>query len=204
MEGDEKIGEAKQAERLRGLNAARLIRRDRAFLTAWDASPIGVVTLFTRRLASIDEVGRTGATLTVASDLTPLDIDLPRNVWQPTCNHTLYDTGCRLVRQAYASAGAIGDGASTTFIPWAGASEPLTQGTVTFTSGGNAGVSATIKLADAAGLILTYPLPALPARGDGFSAYQGCDHTLATCRSNFANEANFRGFAFVPTPEAAF
>ena len=180
------------------------IRRDRAFLTAWDAPPIGGVTLFTGRLASVDQVGRTSATLTVASELTLLDIDLPRNVWQPTCNHTLYDTGCRLVRQAYASAGAVGDGASTTFIPWAGASEALTQGTVTFTSGGNSGVSATIKLADAAGLILTYPLPTLPAAGDSFTAYQGCDHTLATCRSKFANEANFRGFPFVPTPEAAF
>lgn len=180
------------------------IRRDRAFLTAWDAPPIGGVTLFTGRLASVDQVGRTSATLTVASELTLLDIDLPRNVWQPTCNHTLYDTGCRLVRQAYASVGAVGDGASTTFIPWAGASEALTQGTVTFTSGGNTGVSATIKLADATGLILTYPLPALPAPGDSFTAYQGCDHTLATCRSKFANEANFRGFPFVPTPEAAF
>ncbi len=170
------------------------VRRDRAFLTAWDAPPIGGVTLFTGRLASVDQVGRTSATLTVASELTLLDVDLPRNVWQPTCNHTLYDTGCRLVRQAYASAGAVGDGASTTFIPWAGASEALTQGTVTFTSGGNSGVSATIKLADAAGLTLTYPLPAMPAPGDSFTAYQGCDHTLATCRSKFANEANFRGF----------
>ncbi len=78
------------------------------------------------------------------------------------------------------------------------------QGTVTFTSGGNNGASATIKLADAAGLTLTYPLPALPATGDSFTAYQGCGHTLATCRSKFANEANFRSFSFVPTPEAAF
>jgi uncharacterized phage protein (TIGR02218 family) len=75
---------------------------------------------------------------------------------------------------------------------------------VTFTSGGNTGVSATIKLADATGLILTYPLPALPALGDSFTAFQGCDHTLSTCRSKFANEANFRGFPFAPTPEAAF
>lgn len=63
---------------------------------------------------------------------------------------------------------------------------------------------ATIKLADATGLTLTFPLPALPAPGDTFTAYQGCDYTLATCRSKFANEANFRGFPFVPAPEAAF
>jgi uncharacterized phage protein (TIGR02218 family) len=75
---------------------------------------------------------------------------------------------------------------------------------VTFTSGGNTGISATIKLAETTGLTLTYPLPALPAAKDTFTAYQGCDHTLATCRSKFANEANFRGFPFVPTPEAAF
>ena len=180
------------------------IRRDRAFLAAWGAPPIGGVTLFTGRQGSVDQVGRTFATLTVASELTLLDIDLPRNVWQPTCNHTLYDTGCRLVRPAYASTGAVRDGASTTFIPWACASEALTQGTVTFPAGSNNGVSATIKLADATGLTLTYPLPALPAAGDSFTAYQGCDHTLATCRSKFANEGNFRGFPFVPTPEAAF
>ncbi|WP_245450927.1 DUF2163 domain-containing protein [Methylobacterium brachiatum] len=180
------------------------IRRDRAFFTDWSAPPIGGVTLFTGRLSSVDQVGRTSATLTVASELTLLDIDLPRNVWQPTCNHTLYDTGCRLVRQAYASAGTAGAGATTTFIPWTGASDALTQGTVTFTSGGNNGVSATIKMADTSGLTLAYPLPTLPTAGDAFTAYLGCDHTLSTCRSKFANEANFRGFPFVPTPEAAF
>ena len=49
--------------------------------------------------ATIDEIGRTSAKLTVNSDLVLLDIDMPRNVYQPTCLHTLYDSGCTLVQE---------------------------------------------------------------------------------------------------------
>jgi hypothetical protein len=44
-------------------------------------------------------------------------------------------------------------------------------------------------------------LPNAPCVGDAFTAAQGCDHTLATCQSKFANQARFRGFPYVPPPQ---
>ena len=78
------------------------------------------------------------------------------------------------------------------------------QGTLVFTSGVNNGASCGIKSAGAGVLALTYPLSALPAVGDTFMAYQGCDHTRATCAAKFNNLASFRGFPFVPPPQSAY
>ena len=180
------------------------VQRDRAFLTAWGTPPVGSVTLFKGRVSTVDGVGRTSAQVTVASDLVLLDIDMPRNLYQPSCNHVLFDSGCGLVKNAFGAAGTVGVGATARLVPWSAASSAYAQGTITFTSGANTGATATIKVATAATLTLAYPLPSVPASGDGFTAYQGCDHTLATCRAKFANAANFRGFPYVPVPETAF
>ena len=181
------------------------VQRERAFLTAWGTTPIGSVILFKGRMTSIDQVGRTSADITVASDLCLLDIDMPRNLFQLTCLHTLYDSGCSLVKNAYGTQGTVGASATALTIPWTGAAAVHTQGTITFTSGGNAGVTATIKSVVAGtSLTLAYPLYAAPSVGDTFTAYQGCDHRLTTCQTQFANQANFRGFPFIPPPTVAF
>jgi uncharacterized phage protein (TIGR02218 family) len=62
-------------------------------------------------------------------------------------------------------------------------------------------VVATIKSASSSGLMLVYPLPNAPAAGDTFTAAQGCDHTMATCKDQFNNLSNFRGYPFVPPPQ---
>ena len=193
----------------RGVFDGCQVQRERAFLTAWGATPVGSVVLFKGRMSSIDEIGRTSAAITVASDLCLLDINMPRNLFSLTCVHALYDSGCGLTKSAYGTQGQVGAGATAstilTTIPWAGAAAVHTQGTITFTSGGNAGVTATIKsVAAGTSLTLAYPLYAAPAAGDAFTAYQGCDHRLATCQSQFANQANFRGFPFIPPPTLAF
>ena len=187
-----------------GLLDGCAVQRDRAFLSAWGTAPVGSVTLFKGRVSTIEGVGRTSAEVTVASDLVLLDIDMPRNLYQPACNHVLFDSGCGLVKNAFGAAGVVGAGAGATLVPWAAASTAYAQGTITFTTGANTGVTANIKGASAAALTLSYPLPVVPAAGDGFTAYQGCDHTLATCRAKFNNGANFRGFPFVPVPETAY
>lgn len=187
-----------------GLLDGCMVQRERAFLTAWGSAPIGSVVLFKGRVSTIDSVGRTTAQVMVASDLVLLDIDMPRNLYQPTCNHVLFDSGCGLVKNAFGASGTVGSGASATVVPWSGASQAYAQGTITMTAGVNTGASATIRSASATALTLAYPLPAIPAAGDAFTAYQGCDHSLATCKAKFNNAANFRGFPFVPTPETAF
>jgi uncharacterized phage protein (TIGR02218 family) len=98
----------------------------------------------------------------------------------------------------------VGSGSTASVINWSGASTNFQQGSITFTSGVNAGVTATVGSAVAStSLTLLYPLESVPAAGDGFTVYFGCDHTPGTCHSKFNNLANFRGFPYVPPPQMA-
>ncbi len=180
------------------------IQRERAFLTAWNVAPIGAVILFKGRIGTIDRIGRTTAEITVNSDLVLLDIDMPRNIYAPNCQHVLYDSGCGLDKEAFGADGAAGGGSTASVINWSSSSIAYKQGTMTFASGANSGVAATIKDATSSALFLGYPLLHVPVVGDVFTAYQGCDHTRATCMSKFDNLLNFRGFPYIPPPTTAF
>ena len=165
---------------------------------------IGGVILFKGRLGAIDEIGRVGAKLAVNSDLVLLDIDMPRNVYQPTCLHTLYDAGCTLSKAAFSAGGTVGAASTASLVNWSGASLSYQQGTITFTSGVNSGVTGTIGSAVAGvSLALIYPLQSPPSTGDAFTVAFGCDHTPATCKARFNNLTNFRGFPYVPPPQMA-
>ena len=122
--------------------------------------------LFKGRLGVVDEIGRTSAKLTVNSDLVLLDIDMPRNVYQPTCLHTLYDSGCTLVKNAFGTNGTVGSGSTASVINWSGASANFQQGSITFTSGVNAGVTATVgSVVAGTSLTLLYPLESAAGGG---------------------------------------
>ncbi|MGH6838715.1 MAG: DUF2163 domain-containing protein [Methylocella sp.] len=184
------------------------IQRERAFLHSWaqadTANPIGSVILFKGRVGTVDSIGRTTAQITVNSDLVLLDLQMPRNVYSPSCQHVLYDSGCALIKSAFGTAGTVGAGSTGSIINWSGASANFNQGTLTFSSGVNAGVSTNVKSAIAGvSLTLSYPLQNAPATGDAFTVYFGCDHTQATCATKFNNVANFRGFPYVPPPTYA-
>jgi uncharacterized phage protein (TIGR02218 family) len=191
------------------------IQRERAFLNSWSAAdtanPIGSVILFKGRIGTVDSVGRTSAQITVNSDLVLLDLQMPRNVYSPSCQHVLYDSGCALIKSAFGTAGTVGASPAPTnsSIQWAGwspssASSQYNQGTITFSSGVNSGITANIKRG-AVGGVLTfgYPLLNVCAAGDAFTAYLGCDHTQGTCTAKFNNLANFRGFPYIPNPTYA-
>ncbi len=183
------------------------VQRDRVFLTAPGPSGavVGGLTLFKGRISTVDQVGRTQAVVTVASDLVVLDYAMPHNLYSPTCNHILYDSGCGVIRGTYATAGSAVTGSSAIQINFAGAAAVHSQGAVVFSSGLNANVRATVKsVSVGSALNLMYPLPFAPSVGDAFVVFAGCDHTLATCQTRFNNVANFRGFPFVPPPEMAF
>jgi uncharacterized phage protein (TIGR02218 family) len=181
------------------------VQRDRVFMAALGGTVVGGVTLFHGRVSTVDMVGRTSATLTIASDLIVLDYDMPRNLYSPTCLHTLYDSGCGIIAGTYAASGTCGAGSTATLINFTGALAQHAQGKIVFTTGDNANVTATVKsVVVGASLTLMYPMPDVPATGDRFTVYAGCDHTRATCTSRFNNLTNFRGFPFVPPPQIAY
>lgn len=180
------------------------IQRERAFLESWTSPPLGSVILFKGRIGTIDQIGRTTAQITVNSDMILLDINMPRNLYSPQCVHVLYDSGCGLIKNAFSNTGSVESGSTKTAIVWSSATSNFTQGTILFSSGSNAGISATIKAVQGDNLFLASALPNPPVVGDLFTVFQGCDHTLSSCQSQFNNRDRFRGFPYVPPPVAAY
>jgi len=82
----------------------------------------------------------------------------------------------------------------------------FTSGTLTWTSGANAGRIAEVLahgLTDAIATLTLLEAPVRPiAGGDSFIARAGCDKRIATCGAKFANTVNFRGFPHIPGQDA--
>jgi len=79
-------------------------------------------------------------------------------------------------------------------------------GTLTWTSGANAGRITEVLSHGLTATIATLTLLEAPVRaiaeGDGFIARAGCDKRIATCTGKFANTPNFRGFPHIPGQDA--
>jgi uncharacterized phage protein (TIGR02218 family) len=148
---------------------------------------------------------RTEIQVTVKSDLQLLNVQMPRNLYQPGCQHTLYDADCGVSRSSFMASGTVTSGATRTQIPCG-----LTQtfgwfasGYLVFTGGTFTGTKRTVKAYSPGQVLLLNPLPAAPSAGDTFSIYPGCDKSQQTCTAKFNNVANFRGFPYIPIPETS-
>jgi len=78
----------------------------------------------------------------------------------------------------------------------------FSRGRVTFTDGGNAGLSFEVEAQAGASLTLRRAPPQGVAEGDAFTVTAGCDKRFATCREKFGNGLNFRGFPHMPGNDA--
>jgi uncharacterized phage protein (TIGR02218 family) len=82
----------------------------------------------------------------------------------------------------------------------------FTSGTLTWTSGANAGRVTEVLAQGLADTIATLTLLEAPVRaiaeGDSFIARAGCDKRIVTCSAKFANVTNFRGFPNIPGQDA--
>lgn len=187
-----------------GLDGASVLL-ERAFMSSWKAAPVGTVVLFSGRVSSVSG-GRSEARITVKSDIELLNIKLPRNLYQASCMHTLYDTGCAVNKLSFTQSGQVtqvNDKGLWVQTNLSAASSYFDQGVLTFTSGPNAGLRRTVKAYATGQFWFALPLPKAPTVGDTFTVYPGCDKTKTTCTSKFNNVLRFRGFPFIPTPEVA-
>ena len=154
---------------------------------------------------------RNQAVISVNSWLDQFQLMMPRNLWQGTCVHQLYDAGCTLNQASFAVNAAAVTGSTQSTIITAGFLPPspvavagyLALGQLTFTSGLNTGFFRRVKSWDGTTAQLNAPFPFAVAFGDLFTAYPGCDKVLATCTNKFANQLNFRGHDLIPQPEIA-
>lgn len=197
-----------QAARLGKFDGAEL-QLDRAYMPTYGDVSVagGTLILFIGRVAEID-MGRTNAVFNVNSHLELLDIQMPRNLYQAGCVNTLYDTSCTLLKSAFTATSSANSGSTQSVIntTMGQASGYFDLGGITFTSGQNAGFSRSVKAYVHGGtstISVITPFPFLPAPGDTFTIYPGCDKTQNTCGAKFSNIVNFRGMPYVPEPETA-
>src|SRR5262249_56535499 len=109
------------------------------------------------------------------------------DLFQSGCVNSLYDVACGVTKTSYAMTGTAAAGSTATLVAatLAQASGWFDQGSITFTSGQNAGFARTVKsyIAGSPGtLSLIAPFPFAPAAGDPFPAYPRCDQTIAAGR----------------------
>jgi uncharacterized phage protein (TIGR02218 family) len=202
------LGNLFLSEVIAGLFDGAWVTLDRLFLSDWRTG-VGSVNMFSGLVGNC-VAGRTSAKLTVQSPLDRLNIQMPRNTYQPGCQHNLFDAGCKVVQASYALGGLVGAAPQAALInsnlssPGVIPSQWLVLGYVTFLSGALNGLSRGVSQTNDAGVIrFSYPFPVAPAVGDHFVAYPGCDHQQSTCTTKFANIINFRGMPYVPVPETA-
>lgn len=166
----------------------------------------GKLVMESGRVTSIIDITPSEVTVEVSSWLELLNVNMPQELIQPPCLHTLYDSGCGLNRASLAQTGAVtaaaDDRAFTTDL--VAAAGRFSLGTIRFDTGANAGQLRTVRSSDAAGgFIVVLGLPFTPAVGDAFTAYPGCDRAKTTCSTKFGNLARFKGQPYVPTPESS-
>ena len=130
-------------------------------------------------------------------------------IYQARCNADLGDARCGidLAGRFYTSAGVVvaTDGRTTLSAHLADAfsSGWFDAGSISFVSGANSGAlveTARHSVDGAQSHFVLRHAPAAPIEaGDAIVARAGCDKSLETCRSKFANVVNFRGFPSIPT-----
>lgn len=179
---------------------------ERIFLNPNDPrnTSAGAVLLFEGRLIE-PKLDRNRVEVSVASDLDDLAIQMPRNLYQPSCNNTLFDSACALRRENYVVNTVIETGSTASRI-LCSLSQPqgwFTQGVIEFLDGGNAGLKRTVRLHESGALLLTLPLLEAPQNGQRIKVYPGCDKRLETCINRFSNKDHFRGAPYIPVPETA-
>ncbi|WP_026191144.1 DUF2163 domain-containing protein [Methylosinus sp. LW4] len=127
--------------------------------------------------------------------------------YQKGCSADLGDARCKvdLSASSYHTTGVVlaaTQGAIVAALAEAFDDEFFTGGSLTVTSGAEAGAGGAIKshrrFGETARLALWSQLADGMVAGDSFTLVAGCDKSAASCRSKFSNIVNFRGFPHMP------
>jgi uncharacterized phage protein (TIGR02218 family) len=194
---------------------AAVVTWSKIFLHSWaDTSPGAVLW----QIFGINQAvaGRMSAVFTLNEKKELLNVQMPRNIHQASCLHTVFDAGCTLSAATFTVTGAV-SGSGGTVTGWSTnltqADDYWSRGVLTWTSGANAGLSRTLKtyLHTSGAMVPIQPLPHAPANGDAFSIKPACKKTQAACSNTNAalgpaynNLIHFRGAPYIPNPETLY
>jgi hypothetical protein len=194
-----------------GLLDGAWIALDRAYMPTtgpYGDTALGTVQIFAGKTGQV-QITATGAKITVRGANVLMNQYMPRNRFLTSCIHSLFDTGCSLVRASFTHGGTVST-ASAIAVNWvtdptSGNYANLVLGTIAMTSGVANGQRRTLQNSGPSGVVMMYPLYEVPAPGDTFTVTYGCDKTRdgpAGC-AFFSNQDHYRGFEFVPPAETA-
>jgi uncharacterized phage protein (TIGR02218 family) len=129
-----------------------------------------------------------------------------------SCDADLGDARCTIDRDdaAYRGSGTVASALDARRFTATGldgfANGWFAQGLITWSSGANSGRSMDVKRhavsVSAVTIELWRPMSETIAPGDSFAITAGCDKQFATCKAKFANQANYRGFPYMPGNDA--
>jgi uncharacterized phage protein (TIGR02218 family) len=182
---------------------------DNARVEAWLVNWAAPEQRHLMRVGSIGEVRRAGKAFTAEVRSLSHALDQERGrIFRATCDADLGDARCTIDLQSsdWSAAATVGetDGYArvSAIVPGERPSGFFDQGSVTFTSGANAGrrseVLRHVRDGDGDHIELWQPMVEAIALGDEFNVSAGCDKRFATCKGRFGNVANFRGFPQMP------
>ena len=182
---------------------------DNARVEAWLVNWADVTQRHLMRVGSIGEVRRAGQEFT--AEIRALSHALGQEggrIFRATCDADLGDARCTVDLQSAdwtASATVMetdGYRRLTAGVPGDRPTGFFDRGTLTFTSGANAGRTSEIlrhtRDADGDHIELWLPMADVIALTDAFAVSAGCDKRFATCGDRFGNITNFRGFPQMP------
>ena len=157
------------------------------------------VTLYAGTIGTVGHEGAGfSAELRSVKDILARQI-VPRTA--PTCRAEFCAEGCTLSASAFTYEASLSeisaDGASVR-VSGGPTTSLLAFGTLRWIDGPEAGLNRRIEAIDGSWLMLDRTTAAGIAVGTRIELREGCDHTLETCATRFANAANFQGEPFLP------
>ena len=188
-----------------GLLDGASISLQRVFMPTFGDTSAGAVLLFGGKTSTVS-LGALGATITVKGINVLLQKYMPRNTFQLSCIHSLYDQGCTLNRASFTFSETIGAGSTNVNIAFGTARTDgarFSLGYCTMTSGAAEGEVRTISTSSNLSFSFFYPLYNTPALGDTMTVTYGCAKNQTVCAA-FSNTQNYRGFPYIPPPETAY
>lgn len=181
------------------------IQLDMAFYTeGWENDPLILSKVFVGSV-NIDEVSGSYVKINVVSPTAGLGGSFPANIYQASCQYSLYGAGCNANRNDFAEYSSVQKGSTKKQIVCSPTKPDgyYQNGIILFTSGANVNIRKSIKIYTNGLITLSTPLQYVPQVGNTFAVFAGCDKTLSTCKNKFNNLSNFSGTPFIPSADSS-
>lgn len=180
-----------------------------AYMPSYGDLSLGLTIKFQGQITKLDAAGRGAARWKVNDGIYLLKLPWPPNLIQSPCRHVLFNPNCTLNQAGYTDDYTVAAGSTqltvltTSPLLHSGDASYYTQGVLTWLTGENEGLTATVKAQASSSVTLMAAALLAVEPGDTFSLSAGCDKTFATCNARFSNTIHFGGMPLVPNPEFA-